>query len=528
MDRTEVLPDGEENMTAFLSGFLTKNSRWLLLPVGTYVLVAAFYALFFPFPALGGGLFLDMASTIAANGFAPPTVIEGYTQSGVIFTYPPLMFYVIAVLLKITPFSGVEIAWLLPIVSMGAVVVASYYLGLELLGSQEDAAVAATIIGTWPDVIRMNIAAGGMVRAPALLFTVVGSIVALRLFRTNEWSYTGVGGILFGLTTLTHPVYAVVFGSSYLLLYFLIDRSKKGILQGTTVCLLGLVVASPWLFFVNQAHGLEILLKASSTQGGLFPLFGAVKTLTFLHSPFSVLVTVYSALFFIGILFSIAKREFLIVGWVVGLTVIIGSPFVYLLGAFLAAPMITTHLPNAIADVSAPPLHRVAPLLIVVAVLGYGTLSGALYAGNYLGMSSSPDGFAASVDQDDLDSMQYLQQSTPEDATVAAIGNNAEWIPYLTNRTILFGPWGMEWYGHDRFKTEMQQYSRLSTCPTASCISTVLNETGSNPDFIFVSNTGGIWGSGKTHPVSLSETMNQSENYRLVYSNDGSWIYQVQ
>jgi len=268
MDRTEVLPDGEENMTAFLSGFLTKNSRWLLLPVGTYVLVAAFYALFFPFPALGGGLFLDMASTIAANGFAPPTVIEGYTQSGVIFTYPPLMFYVIAVLLKITPFSGVEIAWLLPIVSMGAVVVASYYLGLELLGSQEDAAVAATIIGTWPDVIRMNIAAGGMVRAPALLFTVVGSIVALRLFRTNEWSYTGVGGILFGLTTLTHPVYAVVFGSSYLLLYFLIDRSKKGILQGTTVCLLGLVVASPWLFFVNQAHGLEILLKASSTQGG--------------------------------------------------------------------------------------------------------------------------------------------------------------------------------------------------------------------------------------------------------------------
>src|SRR6056297_1985608 len=51
----------------------------------------------YDYPTLTAGLFNEMANQIAANGYALPRTIPGYTADGLPFAYPPLMFYLLAV-----------------------------------------------------------------------------------------------------------------------------------------------------------------------------------------------------------------------------------------------------------------------------------------------------------------------------------------------------------------------------------------------------------------------------------------------
>jgi len=65
-------------------------------------------------PFRGGGLFLEFSQQISAHHYRLPSHIPFYTDVGIPFGYPPLPFYVEAILLDIFPLSEFVVANLLP------------------------------------------------------------------------------------------------------------------------------------------------------------------------------------------------------------------------------------------------------------------------------------------------------------------------------------------------------------------------------------------------------------------------------
>ncbi|MFC6962724.1 hypothetical protein ACFQL7_07540 [Halocatena marina] len=74
---------------------------WLVSAMIVSLIISAVYYITHPYPAYGAGLFLAMADQIQATGYHFPTTIPHYTLGGVPFAYPPLQFFVVAVLLDL-------------------------------------------------------------------------------------------------------------------------------------------------------------------------------------------------------------------------------------------------------------------------------------------------------------------------------------------------------------------------------------------------------------------------------------------
>ena len=77
-----------------------RDGRWLALGLLPGLVAVAGYLATNRYPAYGGGLYVQIATEIAANGYVPPSSVSGYVL-GVPFAYPPLQFYVLAVLLDL-------------------------------------------------------------------------------------------------------------------------------------------------------------------------------------------------------------------------------------------------------------------------------------------------------------------------------------------------------------------------------------------------------------------------------------------
>ena len=214
---------------------LYEDTVWLVGAVGVGLTVLLAYLLAHPHPTYEGGLFLQIVAEIRAHGYALPDRIPYYTDGGIPFAYPPLMFYVAAILVDVTGVDPVLLMLVMPGLVSTVALVPYYYVAKELLGSPRQAGVATLVFAVAPPVIQWHISAGGLVRAPALLVTLTGVYAGIRLFRDDERRWLPVGAVLFGLVVLSHPMYATFYGLTYLLFYAAFDRSVRGLLGGAAV-----------------------------------------------------------------------------------------------------------------------------------------------------------------------------------------------------------------------------------------------------------------------------------------------------
>lgn len=183
--------------------------RWYaVFGVLVFVPVYAAYLLTHPYPSLGGGLFLMMGEEIVAHGYTLPAEIPHYTAGGIPFSYPPLMLFVVGILLDVGA-PPLVLARLLPGVLVACALVVYAVAATELLQSPQQGAFAAIAVATAPSVLHLTLTAGGTVRAAALLFTSAGIYTGVRLFKTGSgrWLFASIG--LFGATLLTHPLYTI-------------------------------------------------------------------------------------------------------------------------------------------------------------------------------------------------------------------------------------------------------------------------------------------------------------------------------
>ena len=96
-------------------------------------------------PLNNGGLYLFFSEIIAQNNFSYPTYIPFYTENGIPFAYPPLIFYLLALISKIFPIPLLILVIYIPTIISIVCIFAFYFLVKELF-SEKSLILISTII----------------------------------------------------------------------------------------------------------------------------------------------------------------------------------------------------------------------------------------------------------------------------------------------------------------------------------------------------------------------------------------------
>ena len=502
---------------------------WIATAIAAGLLVYGIYLTTHPYPAYGAGLYLQIAEEISAHGYALPAQIPGYTADGVPFGYPPLMYYVSAVLMDVTGVDPITLSRLLP----GFVIVLSlvpfYYLASEVLESTPRAGFATLLLAVTPPALQWHLSAGGIVRAPAFLFALTGAYTGLKLFQTGNRTWLAPSGVLFGLTILTHPVYTVFFGTTYLVMYACFDRSLSGLLNGAAVVAVGLLLSAPWWTQVVAMHGIGVFTAASGTHTGIGG--GVQRLLGQLIYPLDLDVPLVFYLgSFAGGAYLLAKRRVFLPLWLVSAAFVLGKVrFQFPAGAMMASVFVFEVIVPRIQSMSARTRYRRSAPLVAVILLGMlATASGGAYAAGMLHTHHESTSQPAFIDDDDFAAMNWVEENTDASAQFVVLGDAAEWYPLMTDRTILVGPWGVEWEGQDPYRHHLQLYKHLSRCPGVACLDEAMIENDVDPDYVYVPKGHYTVRGVDTYQQSwMRDRLMGSHRYDLAYENEGAMVFEV-
>lgn len=520
--------------------FADEDRRWLVLALVPGLVAFGVYLATNPYPAYSGGLFAKIAAEIAANGYALPAHVPGYTAEGVPFAYPPLQFYVLAVLYDLGA-DPVAVARVLPGVAFLAALVPLYLLARDVTGSRPAGAAATAFAAVNPQLLEWHLSAGGVVRTFAYLYALTAIYCGYHVFTNGDTSAAAsrtdvgfpdrralVGGVVaFGLTVLTHPTYSLFVVSAYLLFWAVLDRSGSGLVAGAVVGVGGGLVASPWLAWVAFTHGPAIFTAAAGTHGGIgggaSALTGDVTVYTLVPVALAVVLVTY--------------RSYLLPAWLAVTELLFEQPrFAYTVAAVLAPALAVTMVREGALDrlgagrvldrlPGTSPADRRA-LAAAVLVLA-STAGGGAYLAYEMTLVTDPT-TPENLDDGTMAAFAWIESETPPDATVVVVGDTAEWLPALTDRTLLVGPWGVEWRGSDAFERQLAAHKMLSACRSAGCVEAVTTWVGHDPDYVFVPKGGyHVWGDYTVQDGALEQSFERSDDWERAHENDRVVIYRA-
>jgi|GEM_PF-2732799 len=463
------------------------------------VVVWGLYVFSHSFPAGEGGYYLAVADRIASGGFAIPDRIPHYAPGGLPYAYPPLAFYVVAVIHVLTGLSLPAVAlWITPAVVL-VYTAGAYLLGLRVTGDELAAGLAAVLVGANPALLNKNLLADGYATGLALAAALWGLYVAHRQFESESWRLAAVVGVCLSVSLSSHPLVALFFAVSYLGFYFTESRTPTGLLQGAAVAVLGVGLSAWWWYPIVGTHGVEIYLAPGSTAT---PTVSLAKRMLFryagsgLGSQFNALLLLPLPVF--GVAYAVVARRWTLVGWfAVTATVASGQMVgVYTVEAFVnayfLAAVVFPAFASALSEWEVPSTARVATLRsmspdreVVIRGLFIVTLLGATaFAGVFAVLMPAPD-------QEAREAMEWTRTNTDPEATFAVtVPTFAELFPFLAERTLIHGYWGTEWLGPTVLDRKRTQTFELGDCSSAGCLNDTLVRHGLRPDYVFVEKDG--------------------------------------
>lgn len=454
-------------------------------------LLLAFPVLFFQafrysFPLGYAGMFAQMAEQIAQANFVLPMTTPHYGPGGFAFVYPPLALYVFALALKI----GVP-TWtylrLAPAVFMLLALIPLYFLTLELTESKIAASVTMVLLATAPSAYYTHVWSAGIVRALALCFCLTGLFYYVRSLKNFSWRSFFLAGLFLGLLLITHWLYilfAALFGIAFLI------ANWKPIHLRTSVGILvtALLTAAPWLGLTLARHGLSSLLIASTSHsntaflGFLQNLTAALQlvggNLKYVTDNWFLATLAFPGL----ILLVMRKRIALPLAFL--FILLMGEAFFYtVLVADMLAGVFSSYLIEELPKLiekkrpAFPQLFRTLPVILTLLAVLLSAASGLSQIARY-----QPE-----IDTYSLQMAKSIRGETDPEATYLYIGkiNEAEWFPYLLDRTPVFALWGSEWKGN--YDQQSQALVDLRECQLKkdwACMEDLQRQQNVAPDLL--------------------------------------------
>jgi len=478
----------------------------------------------YDFPVNDGGFFYQLTRDLVDNQFRIPD-FTSYNHAGIPYAYPPLAFYLLGGLHKLTGISIISLLTYVPVVISILTIPVCY--GLTRIFFEEELllrSLATYIFATLPRSFEWLVMGGGITRSLGFLFALLALLFFYRALNNNRINANiFAAGILSGLTLLSHPVAALflVFSLVVICAYCWPINIFKLVAAG----IIAVLLSAPWLFTVLSKHGVSPYLGASNT--GHLNWFEAKYLITqnfeFENRLFLALVSVLGVL---GLFGEPQKRSLYLGVLVLGGYLAIPRGGVDLLTVFLAmlaangfCVVINSwqNLPNADLSDGDNPFYLVKRTRLLLGYLVIYTFIGAYtykFIDSKLNLRISPD---------DLQAMTWIAEYTDQDAVVLHIPSNeshrnwpndyiGEWLPAITGRENVSTVQGYEWLP-EIFADKVEQYLFLRSCPRygISCIEDWLNTNGYHADYLYLSTL--------ENPDLLVNNILSSPGYDMVFTS---------
>lgn len=428
------------------------------------------------FPLNDGGLFYAMTLELQAAGYAIPET-TAYNGLEIPYVYPPMAFYVAGLLNDLIGIGLTDLFRILPVVFSVAMIPAFHLVARWLLRPAE-AAVATLAFALLPRSWEWMVLGGGITRSLGFLLALLAIAAGVRLFRESGRRWIVATGLLGGATALAHPQGAVFAAVSLLVMLVALGRSRVGVRALVVAALIGILLLSPWLVPVMTRHGLDPLLSARTTGGGLGLGVILFLKLRFTGVPF---MDVLGIIGFAGFAVALAQRRWLAPAWLV-LILLVDSrggatyamaPLAMLVGIAVVAGVTAMR-------VEINPSHPIRSILARPWVAGAAATLLVMAVATNQGVIFKDDSVLHPVSAEQRQAMAWVSAELPEDARFAVVtglshweGDRvSEWFPVLAERASAATFQGFEWLGVDRWRAQLKAYHELQECgrQTGQCL----------------------------------------------------------
>jgi hypothetical protein len=411
--------------------------------------VIFFQAFRFSFPLGYAGMFTQMAEQIAQANFVLPMTIPHYGPGGIPFVYPPFAMYIFALAIKLGSPTWAYLR-LAPAIFTLLSLIPLYFLIVELVESRIAALIAILLIVTAPAAYYTHVWSAGIVRALALGFCLTGLYFYVRTLKSFSWRSFFLAGLFLGLLLTTHWLY-IVFAAIVGVACLITDWKPAHIPAAFGILVTALLVAAPWLGLILARHGLSNILVAYSSHGNtdfLMLLQNMNAALQFIGGNLKNVTDNWflTVLAFPGFILLLIRKKFQIPLAFVFVLLMGESFFFTVILAVMMAGALSAEVFQLIPRIREQP-RPVLLRLSLVLLVGL-TVSAALFSavsGLWQIVQYQPE-----IDTYSIQMSKFVRGETSPEAAYLYIGkiNEAEWFPYLLDRTPVFALWGSEWKGN--------------------------------------------------------------------------------
>lgn len=478
-------------MTTLQNVYRRYNEHVPLFVVLAFTAILVFFQAFrYTFPLGYAGMYTLIAEAIAEADFKLPTNIPYYGPGGIGLIYPPFAMYVFALAIKL----GIPVWTYLkfaPAVFSLLAMVPLYYLALELIESKAAAVVAVILFLTTPVVYYTHVWSAGVVRGLALCFCLAGLYFYFRALKNVSWRNLLPAGFFLGLLLTTHWLY-IVFAALAGLAFLLSERKLARLPVAFGILVIALLVASPWLILIVQRHGVASVMMAYSSHGNV-DFFRSLNdiplAMRFLVQNLGNVTgnKFFAALTLSGLILLVVRKKFhlpltfLFVLLMGTADIFIQIPAALMAGACSAEVFRFAH--KNMTSINAAASRPLMPILAVLTAL-------CIVLSSIQGLSQIIQ-YQPELDGNSIETASFVRDNTDPNATYLFVGkiNEAEWFPYLLNRTPVFSLWGSEWKG--TYAQQAEILIELRNCEMQKswpCIESLQQEHSVSPDLLVVPN----------------------------------------
>lgn len=477
------------------------------------------------FPILDGGLFYTMTNDLLANHWRLP-LTTSYNRLDIPFAYPPLPFYLLGGIHRLTGIDLLTLLRWLPALLSLLTIPAFYLMARTMLGSESLGALATLIFAMLPRSWEWLIMGGGITRATGTLFFILFIHALYRAFHDQKASAAWHAGLLGGLVLLSHPERALHAAVAGLLFWLWWGRTREGIQKAFWIASIALIIGALWWLPLLLHHNLETLLLISRAASPRWLFWVPLLQVDFTDE--AVVVTGLLAIY--GLWISWKARKNWLTIWL--LVIMITDP--------RSAPHI---LPLPVSLLTALALAKgVLPLLSSSDTWEnmFSQRSGQFLFGYFLILmlfnlqSTILELKKLILTPPDREALSWIVRNTPVQArfltldwySEPTLSPLLEWFPVLAQRTNISTLQGREWLpGNAHFTVRYQAAHELTEClyQNADCLEEWSATYQERFDYIYLEIE---TPEGKTHRSALSEALRQSPNYQLVYESPEVLIFQ--
>lgn len=386
-----------------------------------------------------------MSIEIIKGHFMLPVWIPYYFKGGLPFAYPPLPFYIQALLIKVFHPHGFLMENLLPPLFSILSLFLFYFLARRGIQNRWGVLAAVLTFALLPIAFTEQIEAQGLSESAGTCALIFYTCTLLWAKDRQRWRYWIIPGLALGICVLSSPgsIYAALFISLLYLAFAIFDSARKRsfhpLLNCLTVGLVGLLVSAPYWAAVISHHGIGIFLYAFSAQNG-----GLLARLRSNLVNFQLLSasTFWNVLLYLSLIVLLIKKEFMLFLFSAALLLVPRESWVMSIPASLAiGSAVYTFL-----CASRVPTKKLRTIIQGVVILGLVILAVSSSIGALKGLIN---GSVYDLSANQIEDLRQVRQFNliPANEPVIVVGNWGliEWSPALLEREVINNHFGLEW-----------------------------------------------------------------------------------